>query len=256
MKTRSFFHLFPSDVAVDLGTANTLIYVKDKGIVVNEPSVVAVNTATGEVEAVGIEAKRMLGRTPRDLVAIRPVRDGVIADFKLAERMLSHFIQKAHRRKRLIRPRVVIGVPSGITEVEKRAVLDAAYRAKASEVFVVEQPLVAAIGAGLPIEEPCGNMIVDIGGGTCDIALLSLSGVVYSRSVRIGGNEMDDAIIEHLKKQHGLLIGERTAETIKMELGSADPLDSSLSFDVRGRDLISGLPRTVTVTDSEIREAL
>lgn len=256
MNARSVSRLFSSDLAVDLGTANTLVYVRGKGIVVNEPSMVAVNTTTGELVAVGTEAKRTLGRTPRDLVAIRPLRDGVIADFKAAERMLAYFIQKAHNRKMMVHPRIVIGVPSGTTEVEKRAVLDAGYRAKASEVYLVEQPLVAAIGAGLPIAEPSANMVVDIGGGTCDIGVLSLSGVVYSRSIRVGGNEMDDAIIQYIKREHGLLIGESTAEKIKIELGSAGTLDRPVTLEVRGRDLVSGLPRVISVSDSEIRGAL
>ncbi len=256
MKTRSLTSLISSDLAVDLGTANTLVYARGKGIVVNEPSIVALNANTGEVVAVGTEAKQMLGRTPRDLVAIRPMRDGVIADFKVAEQMLSYFIRKAHNRKMLVHPRVVIGVPSGTTEVEKRAVLDAAHRAKASQVYLVEQPLVAAMGAGLPISEPCANMVVDIGGGTSDIALLSLSGIVFSQSIRIAGNEMDEAIIQHVKKQHGLLIGERTAETIKIELGSASPLENPLTLEVRGRDLMTGLPKVVTVNDAEIRTAI
>lgn len=256
MKARSLARLFSSDLAVDLGTANTLVYATGKGVVVNEPSMVAINSRTGDVVAVGTEAKQMLGRTPRDLVAVRPLRDGVIADFKAAERMLSYFIQKAHKRKMLVCPRIVIGVPSGTTEVEKRAVLDAGYHAKASEVYLVEQPLVAALGAGLPVSEPSANMVVDIGGGTSDIGVLSLSGIVYSQSIRVAGNEMDQAIMEHLKREHGLLIGERTAETIKIELGSADASESESTLEVKGRDLISGLPKMVTVTDSEIRRAL
>jgi rod shape-determining protein MreB and related proteins len=256
MNTRSFLRLFSSDLAIDLGTANTLVYTKDKGIVINEPSIVALNRHTGEVEAVGTEAKEMLGRTPNDIVAIKPLRDGVIADFKVTERMLNAFIRKAHRRNRLVHPRIVIGVPSETTEVEKRAVLDSTYRAKASEVFLVEQAMVAAVGAGLPISEPCGNMIVDIGGGTTDIAVLSLSGVVYSRSLRVAGNQMDDAIIRHMKRQHNLLIGERTAETVKIDIGSANPFSQPQTLDVKGRDLIGGMPKTVKVTDGEIRESL
>ncbi|HWE52370.1 MAG TPA: rod shape-determining protein [Bryobacteraceae bacterium] len=256
MKARSLTRLFSSDLAVDLGTANTLVYATGKGIVVNEPSMVALSIKTGDVVAVGTEAKRMLGRTPRDLVAVRPLRDGVIADFKAAERMLSYFIQKAHKRKVLVCPRIVIGVPSGTTEVEKRAVLDAAYQAKASEVYLVEQPFVAALGAGLPVSEPAANMVVDIGGGTSDIGVLSLSGTVYSQSIRVAGNEMDQAITDHLKREHGLLIGERTAETIKIELGSAEALDREATLEVKGRDVVSGLPKAVTVTDSEIRRAL
>src|SRR5512140_83397 len=239
---RSLFSMFSSDLAIDLGTANTLVYAKGKGIVVNEPSIVAINKNTGEVEAVGKEAKEMLGRTPGNIVAIKPMKDGVIADFKVTERMLNYFIQKAHGRKMLVHPRIVIGVPSEITQVEKRAVMDSAYRAKASEVHLVEQAMVAAIGAGLPITEPSGNMVVDIGGGTTDVAVISLSGIVYSRSVRVAGNEMDDAIMHYLKRKYNLLIGERTGEQIKME--------------IKGRNLIEGVPKTITIDDSEIREAL
>jgi len=252
----SFFSLFSRDLAIDLGTANTLVYARGKGIVVNEPSIVAINKTNNEVEAVGKEAKEMLGRTPGNIVAVRPMRDGVIADFKITERMLTYFIRKAHNRKMLVRPRIVIGVPSEITPVEKRAVQDSAYRAKASEVHLVEQAMMAAIGAGLPITEPSGNMIVDIGGGTTDIAVISLSGIVYSRSVRVAGNEMDDAIMHYLKRKFNLLVGERTAEAIKMEIGSAFPLDRPLSMEVKGRDLIEGIPKTITVVDAEIREAL
>ena len=252
----SFFSLFSHDLAIDLGTANTLVYARGKGIVVNEPSIVAINKNTNEVEAVGKEAKEMLGRTPGNIVAVRPMRDGVIADFKITERMLTYFIRKAHNRKMLVRPRIVIGVPSEITPVEKRAVQDSAYRAKASEVHLVEQAMMAAIGAGLPITEPSGNMIVDIGGGTTDIAVISLSGIVYSRSVRVAGNEMDDAIMHYLKRKFNLLVGERTAEQIKMEIGSAFPLDRPLSMEVKGRNLIEGVPKTITVVDAEIREAL
>jgi rod shape-determining protein MreB and related proteins len=252
----SFFSLFSRDLAIDLGTANTLVYARGKGIVVNEPSIVAINKNTNEVEAVGKEAKEMLGRTPGNIVAVRPMRDGVIADFKITEKMLTYFIRKAHNRKMLVRPRIVIGVPSEITPVEKRAVQDSAYRAKASEVHLVEQAMMAAIGAGLPITEPSGNMIVDIGGGTTDIAVISLSGIVYSRSVRVAGNEMDDAIMHYLKRKFNLLVGERTAEQIKMEIGSAFPLDRPLSMEVKGRDLIEGVPKTITVVDAEIREAL
>ena len=252
----SFFSLFSRDLAIDLGTANTLVYARGKGIVVNEPSIVAINKNTNEVEAVGKEAKEMLGRTPGNIVAVRPMRDGVIADFKITEKMLAYFIRTAHNRKMLVRPRIVIGVPSEITPVEKRAVQDSAYRAKASEVHLVEQAMMAAIGAGVPITEPSGNMIVDIGGGTTDIAVISLSGIVYSRSVRVAGNEMDDAIMHYLKRKFNLLIGERTAEQIKIEVGSAFPLDRPLSMEVKGRDLIEGIPKTITVVDAEIREAL
>ncbi|OFW18545.1 MAG: rod shape-determining protein [Acidobacteria bacterium RIFCSPLOWO2_02_FULL_59_13] len=256
MSLHSFFSLFSRDLAIDLGTANTLVYAKGKGIVVNEPSIVAINKNTNEVEAVGKEAKEMLGRTPGNIVAIKPMRDGVIADFKVTEKMLTYFIHKAHNRKMLVRPRIVIGVPSEITPVEKRAVQDSAYRAKASEVYLVEQAMVAAIGAGLPITEPCGNMIVDIGGGTTDIAVISLSGIVYSRSVRVAGNEMDDAIMSYLKRKFNLLIGERTAEQIKIEVGSAYSLEKPLQMEIKGRDLIEGIPKTITVDDDEIREAL
>ncbi|MDP2998817.1 MAG: rod shape-determining protein [Bryobacterales bacterium] len=256
MNVRSLFSLFSSDLAIDLGTANTLVFAKGKGIVVNEPSIVAINKTTGGVEAVGKEAKEMLGRTPGNIVAIRPMKDGVIADFKVTERMLNYFIQKAHGRKMLVHPRIVIGVPSEITQVEKRAVIDSAYRAKASEVFLVEQAMVAAIGAGLPITEPSGNMVVDIGGGTTDVAVISLSGIVYARSVRVAGNEMDDAIMQYLKRKYNLLIGERTAELIKCTIGSAYPLDKPLTIEIKGRHLIEGVPKTITVEDSEIREAL
>lgn len=252
----SLFSFFSRNLAIDLGTANTLVYARDQGIVVNEPSIVAINKTTNEVEAVGKEAKSMLGRTPGNIVAVRPMRDGVIADFKITERMLTYFIRKAHNRRMLVRPRIVIGVPSEITPVEKRAVQDSAYRAKASEVHLVEQAMMAAIGAGLPITEASGNMVVDIGGGTTDIAVISLAGIVYSRSVRVAGNEMEDAIMHYLKRKHNLLVGERTAEQIKMEIGSAFPLDQPLSIEVKGRDLVEGVPKTITVVDSEIREAL
>ena len=252
----SFFTFFSRDLAIDLGTANTLVYAKNGGIVVNEPSIVAINKTTNEVEAVGKEAKEMLGRTPGNIVAIKPMRDGVIADFKVTEKMLTYFIHKAHNRKMLVRPRIVIGVPSEITPVEKRAVQDSAYRAKASEVHLVEQAMAAAIGAGLPITEPSGNMVVDIGGGTTDIAVISLSGIVYSRSVRVAGNELDDAIMHYMKRKFNLLIGERTAEQTKIEIGSAYPLERPLSMEIKGRDLIEGVPKTLTIQDAEIREAL
>ncbi len=256
MNFRSLFSLFSSDLAIDLGTANTLVFAKSHGIVVDEPSIVAINKNTGDVEAVGKEAKDMVGRTPGNIVAIRPMKDGVIADFKGTERMLKYFIHKAHNRKMLVHPRIVIGVPSEITQVEKRAVIDSAYRAKASEVHLVEQAMVAAIGAGLPITEPSGNMIVDIGGGTTDVAVISLSGIVYSRSVRVAGNEIDDAIMQYLKRKYNLLIGERTAEQIKIQIGSAYPLDKPITMEIKGRNLIEGVPRTITVDDSEIREAV
>jgi rod shape-determining protein MreB len=256
MNLRSLFSLFSSDLAIDLGTANTLVYAKGKGVVVNDPSIVAINKNTNEVEAVGREAKEMLGRTPGNIVAIRPMKDGVIADFKVTERMLNYFIQKAHGRKMLVHPRIIIGVPSEITQVEKRAVVDSAYHAKASEVFLVEQAMVAAIGAGLPITEPSGNMVVDIGGGTTDVAVISLSGIVYSRSVRVAGNEMDDAIIQYLKRKYNLLIGDRTAEQIKIQVGSAYPLEAPLTMEIKGHNVLEGLPRTITINDTEIREAL
>jgi rod shape-determining protein MreB len=247
---------FSNDLAVDLGTANTLVFARNKGIVVREPSVVVVNKLTNRIEAVGQEAKEMLGRTPGNIESIRPMKDGVIADFEVTERMLEYFIKKAHDRKLYVHPRIVIGVPSEITQVEKRAVRDSATRAGASEVFLVEQAMMAAIGAGLPITEPSGNMIVDIGGGTTDIAVISLAGIVNSRSVRIAGNEMDDAIIQYLKRKYNMLIGERTAETIKMEIGSAFPLKESITLEIKGRDLVEGVPRTLTITDEEMREAL
>src|SRR5438874_3492336 len=256
MNFRPLFSLFSSDLAIDLGTANTLVYAKGRGIVVNEPSIVAINKVTNQVEAVGKEAKDMLGRTPGNIVAIRPMKDGVIADFTVTEKMLTYFIQKAHSRKVLVHPRIVIGVPSGITQVEKRAVQDSAYRAKASEAHLVEQAMAAAIGAGLPVTEPSGNMIVDIGGGTTEIAVISLSGIVHSRSDKVAGNEMDEAITQYIKRKYNLLIGERTAEQIKIEIGSAHPLDEPLTMEIKGRDLVEGVPKTLTLTDEEVREAL
>ena len=256
MAWKSVFSIFSNDLAIDLGTANTLVFARGKGIVVREPSIVAVNTITNRVEAVGTDAKEMLGRTPGNIVAIRPMKDGVIADFEVTEKMLDHFIKKAHGRSLFVRPRIVISVPSGITQVEKRAVQDSALRAGASEVFIIEQAMAAAIGAGLPITEPTGNMIVDIGGGTTDVAVISLAGIVYSRSVRIASNEMDEAIIQYLKRKYNLLIGERTAEQIKIEIGSAHPLDEPLTMEVKGRDLVEGVPKTLMLTDEEVREAL
>ena len=256
MNLRPLSSLFSSDLAIDLGTANTLVYASGRGIVVDEPSMVAVNKNTGDVEAVGREAKEMLGRTPGNIAAIRPMREGVIADFKTSEKMLTYFIQKAHSRKMFVHPRIVIGVPSEITQVERRAVVESATRAKAAEVHLVEQAMVAAIGAGLPVTEPSGNMVVDIGGGTTDIAVISLSGIVYARSVRVAGNVMDNAIMQHLKTRYNLLIGERTAETIKIEIGSAAPLDKPMTMEVKGRDLIEGVPKTVSIADTEIRESL
>src|SRR4029078_1787117 len=227
MPIASLLRYFSNDLAIDLGTANTLVFARNKGIVVREPSIVVINKLTNRIEAVGIEAKEMLGRTPGNIEAIRPMKDGVIADFEVTERMLEYFIKKAHGRKMYVHPRIVIGVPSEITQVEKRAVKDSAMRAGASEVFLVEQAMMAAIGAGLPITEPSGNMIVDIGGGTTDVAVISLAGTVYSRAVRIAGNEMDVAIIQYLKRKYNLLIGERTAEQIKIEIGSAPPCTGS-----------------------------
>ena len=256
MAFASFLRYFSNDLAIDLGTANTLVYARNKGIVVREPSVVVINKLTNRIEAVGGEAKEMLGRTPGNIESIRPMKDGVIADFEVTERMLEYFIKKAHGRKMYVHPRIVIGVPGEITQVEKRAVRDSATRAGASEVFLVEQAMMAAIGAGLPITEPSGNMIVDMGGGTTDVAVISLAGTVYSRSVRIAGNEMDDAIIQYLKRKYNLLIGERTAEQVKIDLGSAFPLKEEIKLEIKGRDLIEGVPRTLTITDEEIREAL
>jgi rod shape-determining protein MreB len=248
--------LFSNDLAIDLGTANTCVFARGQGIVLNEPSIVAVNNVNDQIEAVGSEAKEMLGRTPGSITAIRPMRDGVIADFDAAEKMLGYFIKKAHRRKSFVRPRVIIGVPSEITQVERRAVKESAYRAKASEVHLIEEGMAAAIGAGLPITEASGSMIVDIGGGTTDIAVISLAGIVYSRSVRIAGNAMDEAIINYVKKEHDLLIGERTAEKIKMELGSAAALANEKEMEVKGRHVLEGKPTTVILNDSQIREAL
>jgi rod shape-determining protein MreB len=248
--------LFSTDLAIDLGTANTLVFTKEKGIVIDEPSVVAINKRTGQIEAVGAEANAMIGRTPGGIEALKPMRDGVIADFSGAERMLNFFVRKAHDRNWLVHPRIIIGVPSEITPVEKRAVLDSAYRTKAREVYLVDQAMMGALGAGLPITEPGGNLIVDIGGGTTDVAVISMSGVVYARSVRIAGNAMDAAIIEYLKHKHNLLIGDHTAERVKISVGSAHPIESQLQTEVKGRDLHLGMPKAVTVSDGEIREAL
>jgi rod shape-determining protein MreB len=247
---------FSHDLAIDLGTANTCIYARGYGIVVSEPSIVALNKITGKIEAVGTEAKEMLGRTPGNITAIKPLKDGVIADFEAAEKMLTHFIRKAHKRSGWLRPRVVIGVPSEITQVERRAVKDSAMRAKASEVHLIEESMAAAIGAGMQITEAAGNMVVDIGGGTTDIAVISLAGVVYGKSLRIAGNELDEAIILHARKAHNLLIGERTSERIKIEIGSAYPLEQRLTMEVKGRHLMEGRPVTVTMDDAEIREAM
>ena len=251
-----FLGWFSNDLAIDLGTANTLVYLKGKGIVINEPSVVAIDKKTGKVLAVGAEAKKMLGRTPGNIVAIRPMKDGVIADFEIAEKMLSHFITKTHNRSTFVRPRIVIGVPSRITQVEKRAVRDSAQLAGAREVYLIEQPVAAAIGAGLPIAEPSGNMVVDIGGGTTDVAVISLAGIVYSESVKVAGDKMDEAIMNYIKRKYNLLIGEPMAEQIKFEIGSAFPLEERRTITIKGRDLISGIPKTLVMDDSEIREAL
>jgi len=244
------------DMAVDLGTANTLVYVRRRGIVLNEPSVVALNTNNGQIVAVGVEAKRMIGRTPGNIVAVRPLKDGVIADFDVTERMLRYFIQKVHRRHYLAKPRLVVAVPSGITGVEQSAVKEAGHQAGARRVYIIEEPMAAAIGAGLPIHEPTGNMVVDIGGGTTEVAVISLGGIVTSQSIRIGGDELDQAIITFGKKEHSLMLGERTAEEIKMALGSAFPSDDEPQAEIRGRDLVSGLPKTVVISATEVRRAI
>jgi len=247
--------IFSNDIGIDLGTANTLVYVKGQGIVLREPSVVAVRSGTSQVLAVGDEAKRMLGRTPGNIVAVRPLKDGVIADFEMTESMLRHFITKVHNRK-WVRPRVVIAVPSGITEVEKRAVKESAAHAGAREVYLIEEPMAAAIGVGLPVQDAAGNMIIDIGGGTTEVALISLSGIVLSRSVRVAGDELDEAIAYYVKRAYNLMIGERTAEEIKIKIGSAYPVEKETSMEVKGRDLVAGLPKTLTITSQEVREAL
>jgi rod shape-determining protein MreB len=247
--------LFSNDIGIDLGTANTLVYVKDQGIVLREPSVVAVRAGTSQVLAVGDEAKRMLGRTPGNIVAVRPLKDGVIADFEMTEAMLRHFITKVNNRK-WVRPRVVIAVPSGITEVEKRAVKESAAHAGAREVYLIEEPMAAAIGVGLPVQDAAGNMIIDIGGGTTEVALISLSGIVFSRSVRVAGDELDEAIAGYMKRAYNLMIGERTAEEIKIKIGSAYPMEKEVGMEVKGRDLVAGLPKTLTITSQEVREAL
>jgi rod shape-determining protein MreB len=244
------------DMAVDLGTANTLVYVRGRGIVLNEPSVVALNTNNGQIVAVGIDAKRMIGRTPGNIVAVRPLKDGVIADFDVTERMLRYFIQKVHRRTHLAKPRLVVAVPSGITGVEQSAVKEAGHQAGARRVYIIEEPMAAAIGAGLPIHEPTGNMVVDIGGGTTEVAVISLGGIVTSQSIRVGGDELDQAIITFGKKEYSLMLGERTAEEIKMALGSAFPAEDEPHAEIRGRDLVSGLPKTVVISSAEIRRAI
>ncbi|TIH12315.1 rod shape-determining protein [Marinifilum sp. JC120] len=250
---------FSSDLAIDLGTANTLVYVKGKGVMLSEPSVVAVKrdvNGGSKVLAVGLEAKRMLGRTPGNIVAIRPMKDGVIADFEVTEAMLRHFISKVHNSRRLVRPRIMICVPTGITQVEKRAVKESAQSAGAREVYLIEEPMAAAIGANLPITEPTSNMVVDIGGGTSEIAVISLSGIVYARSVRVGGDKMDEAIMQHVKRKYSMLIGESTAETIKIKIGSAFPLEEEIEMEVKGRDLVTGIPQNILITSEEIRKAI
>src|SRR6056297_1157717 len=247
---------FSRDMGVDLGTANTLVYIKGKGILIREPSVVALKKDKQEVLAVGDEAKRMIGRTPGNIVAVRPMKDGVIADFDVTESMLRYFITKAHKRSRMVRPRIIICVPSGVTEVEKRAVIDAAVHAGARSAFLIEEPMAAAIGAGLPIHEPTGNMIVDIGGGTTEVAVISLGGIVTSSSIRIGGDEMDTAIAHYIKKKYKLMIGERTAEQIKIDIGTATADNEDLTKEIKGRDLVNGLPKTITINSQEIKDAL
>ncbi len=251
-----FFGFLSSDIGIDLGTANTLVFAKDKGIVLREPSVVAIHTGTRKVHAVGLDAKKMLGRTPGNITALRPMRDGVIADFEITEAMLRYFIKKVHSNMSVVPPRVVVAVPSGITEVERRAVRESAIHAGARDVLLLEEPMAAAIGVGLPIDEPAANMIVDIGGGTTEVAIISLAGIVYSKSIRVGGDELDAAIINYMKRAYNLLIGERTAEEIKVKVGSAAPLDEELSLEVKGRDSVAGLPKTLHISSQEIREAL
>jgi rod shape-determining protein MreB len=252
-----FFSFFSNDLAIDLGTANTVIYVRNQGIILDQPSVVAVKYSTNEVLAAGDKAKCMLGKTPESITACRPMRDGVIANFELTESMLRYFIREVHNnRKTLVRPRMIIGVPSGITQVERRAVEDSAKQAGAREVYTIMEPMAAAIGAGLPVEDPAGNMIVDIGGGTTEVAIISLKDVVYCKSVRVGGDEMDRSIVQYVKRKYNLLIGERTAEVIKVNIGTALLGDETKKFDVKGRDLITGVPKTITLTDAEVLEAL
>ncbi|WP_066376028.1 rod shape-determining protein [Herbidospora mongoliensis] len=250
------FAFLGRDMAVDLGTANTLVYVRGRGIVLNEPSVVAINTSTGRIVAVGIEAKRMIGRTPGNIVAVRPLKDGVIADFDVTERMLRYFIQRVHKRRHFAKPRIIVAVPSGITGVEQRAVKEAGYQAGARRVYIVEEPMAAAIGAGLPVHEPTGNMVVDIGGGTTEVAIISMGGIVTSQSIRVGGDELDQAIITYAKKEHSLMLGERTAEEVKIAIGSACASAEEPQAEIRGRDLVSGLPKTVVVSSMEIRAAI
>lgn len=251
-----FSRIFSRDIGIDLGTANTLVFVRGKGIILREPSVVAIRRDSGTILAVGEEAKKMIGRTPGNIVAIRPMKDGVIADFDVTQAMLRHFISKAYRRRAIFLPQVVVCVPSGVTEVEKRAVLDATKQAGAKEAFLIEEPMAAAIGAGLPVEDPTGSMIVDIGGGTSEVAVISLGGIVASKSIRVGGDEIDESIINYIKKEYNLMIGERTAEDIKVRIGSAYPLDEEVQMEIRGRDLVRGLPKLLNINSTEIQEAI
>lgn len=251
-----FFNKFSHDMGIDLGTANTLVHVKGKGIIIREPSVVAVDKANNEVLAIGAEAKQMIGRTPGHIIAIRPMKDGVIADFDITQSMLKFFIKKAIGKNSLVRPRIVVGVPSGVTEVEKRAVIDATVQAGAREAYLIEEPMAAAIGAGLPVQEATGSMVVDIGGGTCEVAVISLGGIVVSKSIRTGGDAMDDAIVRYIRKTFSLLIGERTAEEVKINIGTAMPLENPEEMDIRGRDLVSGLPKNNTINSNQVCEAL
>lgn len=251
-----FFNMFNKDMGIDLGTANTLVYIKGKEIVTREPSVVAIQTNTNQVLAVGEEAKKMIGRTPGNIVAIRPLKDGVIADFDVTQSMLKYFIGKAYKKRSLFQPRVVVCVPSGVTEVEKRAVEEAAIHAGARDAYLIEEPMAAAIGAGLPVQEPTGSLIVDIGGGTTEVAVISLGGIVTSKSIRVGGDELDDSIVNYIKREYSLMIGERTAEEIKITIGSADAESEERTMDIRGRDLISGLPKTIEISSSEIHKAM
>ncbi|MBS3943789.1 MAG: rod shape-determining protein [Dethiobacter sp.] len=251
----SLFRMFSKEIGIDLGTANTLVFVKGKGVVLNEPSVVAIRRDTGAILAVGAEAKRMIGRTPSNIVAIRPMKDGVIADFDVTQSMLRHFINKAHPRRAMFRPQVIVCVPSGVTEVEKRAVLDATNQT-AREAFLIEEPMAAAIGAGLPVNEPTGSMVVDIGGGTSEVAIISLGGIVTSKSIRVGGDEMDEAIIGYIKKKYNLMIGDRTAEEVKINIGTAFYKEADVEMDIRGRDLVTGLPKTRKIVSDEVKEAL
>jgi rod shape-determining protein MreB len=252
----NMYNYFSADLAIDLGTANTLVYIKGRGIVLREPSMVMIDDKTGKIQAVGAEAKAMLGKTPANMRIIRPMKDGVIADFDTTEKMLQYFIKRTRSGNQFLKPRIVIGIPSEITQVERRAVRDAALRARANEVFLIEQAMAAAIGADLPITEPGGNMVVDIGGGTTDVAVISLSGIVVAKSIRIASNEMDEAIVQYIKKKYNMLIGERTAEQIKIKIGSAYPLDEPLEMEIKGRDLAQGIPKTLNINDSEVREAL